>query len=272
MPMSEHTSYLHLSRRRTLRLQGGCNFRDIGGYRTHDGRAVKWGQIFRAGVLSYVTHDDHRALQALGVRSICDLRRAEERRKEPTRWPDVTARMLAWDDGIGVPTLRSHAAERPATAAGMFDAMIALYQGLPRRMHERLRGFLTCIADGDVPLIVHCAAGKDRTGFAIAVLLLAVGVPRETVIEDYLLTNDVSDFESFIRSRESTEFGLADANHPLLAMPKEQRRVLLSAQPEFLSAALDQIDREFGGLDSYIDGTLRIDASVRDRVMANLLE
>lgn len=258
--------------RRTLCLEGGCNFRDIGGYRTRDGRVVKWGRVFRAGVLSYVTDEDHRTLQRLGIRAICDLRRADERDKEPTRWPDATTRVLAWDDEGQAPTLRSYAAQRPPTQAGMFDAMIALYRGLPNRMRERLQGFLSCIASGDMPLIVHCAAGKDRTGFAIAVLLLALGVPRETVIEDYLLTNQVSDFEHFIRTRKDTGLGLADARHPLLAMPDELRRVLLSAHTDFLGAALEQIDREFGGLDAYVERVLEITPKVRDRILANLLE
>ncbi len=257
---------------RTLTLQGGCNFRDIGGYRTRDNRLVKWGRVFRAGVLSYITDADHRTLDALGIRAICDLRRADERQREPTQWPNASARALFWEDELNARTLRSYAAERPATAAGMFDAMIMLYRAFPERMHARLHGLFGCIADGHVPLVVHCAAGKDRTGFAIAMLLCSLGVPRETVIEDYLLTNEVGDFEAFIRSRERTELGLADANHPLLAMPEDLRRVLLSAQPEFIAAALEQIDLELGGLDSYLERTVGIGPQVRERIAAVLLD
>lgn len=269
---ANQTATVHQSPQRTLLLQGGCNFRDIGGYRTQDGRAVKWGRVFRAGVLSYVTASDHRSLDALGVRAICDLRRADEREKEPTQWPNASTRSLSWEDELNVRTLRSFAAEQPSTADGMFQAMIMLYRAFPGRMHARLHGFLSCIAEGHVPVVVHCAAGKDRTGFAVAILLSLLGVPRETIVEDYLLTNEVGDFEGFIRSRERTELGLADANHPLLAMREDLRRVLLSAHPDFISSALEQIDREFGGFDRYLERTVGIDAQMRERITAALLD
>lgn len=258
--------------RRVLALEGGCNFRDIGGYRTSTGRLVQWGKVFRAGVLSYVTERDHDALQTLGIRAICDLRRAEERQKEPTRWRDATAHSLHWDDHLALPTLRSYAAQRPATAEGMFDAMLDLYRGLPLRMHSRIQGLLSCIAQDRVPILVHCAAGKDRTGVAIAVLLALLDVPRETIIEDYLLTNEVGDFEAFIRSRTDSQLGLADANHPLLAMPEALRKVLLSARPEFLIASFEAIEQEWGGLDGYARSMLGVDAGMRDTLREKLLD
>ncbi|HEX2493318.1 MAG TPA: tyrosine-protein phosphatase, partial [Steroidobacter sp.] len=92
-------SVSRLSAGRVLAFEGGCNFRDVGGYRTHDGGQVRWGKVFRTGVLSYFTVNDHAALLRLGVRAICDLRRAEEREREPTRWPDADAQALYWEDG-----------------------------------------------------------------------------------------------------------------------------------------------------------------------------
>jgi protein-tyrosine phosphatase len=255
---------------RVLTLQGGCNFRDIGGYRTADGRQVRWGKVFRAGVLSYVTAGDHASLGALGIRTICDLRRAEERSNEPTRWPDATARTLHWDDESDVQSLRKYAARQPATGAGMFAAMLELYRGLPLRMSARVRGLLNCIVEDQLPIVVHCAAGKDRTGVAIAVLLSALGVPRDTVVEDYLLTNDVGNFEVFIRGREEAQLGLADAKHPLLAMPEEIRRVAFSADPAFLSAAFEAID-ELGGIEGYVQEVLGLDVAMREVLRKRLL-
>ena len=255
---------------RVLSFQGGCNFRDIGGYRTTHGASTRWGKVYRTGVLSYFTSDDHAPLSRLQVRAICDLRRAEEREREPSRWPDITTRGLSWEDGVA-PTIRALAADRPRNAAGIFDAMVALYRSLPTWMSSRIAGMFEAIAHGDVPLIVHCAAGKDRTGVAIAVLLRSLGVPEETVIEDYLLTNTAGDFEEFIRTRHQAELGVT-THAPLLAMPEDMRRVLFSAEPAFLHAAFEQIDREFGGVDAYLEKIIGVSEQARERVRKELLE
>jgi protein-tyrosine phosphatase len=258
-------------RQRVLSFEGGCNFRDIGGYRTADGRTVRWRKVFRTGVLSYFTEGDQASLKDLEVRAICDLRRAEEREREPSRWPDEAADALHWDDGISMPTIRSFAAARPDTAAGMFDAMLDLYRALPVWMGGRIRGMFQCIANDKVPVVVHCAAGKDRTGVAIAVLLRALGVPRDIVTGDYLLTNDTGDFEAFIRTRHQAQLGMTDIHHPLLAMPPEIRRVLFSADAAFLDAAFEQIEGPLGGLDLYLERTVGVTREARERAVEALL-
>lgn len=268
--MNASASDTRAQRERILALQGGCNFRDIGGYRTEQGGTVRWGKVFRAGMLTYFTDDDHRSLSPLGVRAICDLRRAEERDREPTRWPSAPT-LLSWDDGTDTPTLSRLAAQRPATGAGMFDAMVDLYRVLPAWMGGRIRGMFECVAQGNLPMVVHCAAGKDRTGVAIGVLLRAIGVSPQTAIEDYLLTNEAGNFEEFIRTRHNSELGLTDVHRPLLSMPPEVRAVLFSARPEFLEAAFEQIDRELGGLDAYLERTVNVTSEVRERVVRVLV-
>jgi protein-tyrosine phosphatase len=270
--MNASVSQTRGARERVLSLQGGCNFRDIGGYRTLDGRTVRWGQVYRAGVLSYFTDGDHGSLTELQVRSICDLRRAEEREREPTRWPgSAVPQLLQSEDGISPPMIRSFAAKRPSTAAGMFDAMIDLYRVLPVWMASRVRSMFECIANGAVPLVVHCAAGKDRTGVAIAVLLRSLGVPTQTVLEDYLLTNDTGDFEAFIRSRQVAQLGLTDAHHPLLSMPEDVRRVLFSAETAFLDAALETIERDWGSIEQYLQAS-GVSVAMREKVTAAMLD
>jgi protein-tyrosine phosphatase len=261
------------TRPRLVSLHGGCNFRDIGGYRTRSGATVRWGRVYRAGVLSYFTERDHGTLHGLDVRAICDLRRADEREREPTAWPHGPDQQrpthLHWDDGINTPTVRNFAAHRPYTAAGMFDAMVDLYRVLPEWMAGRIRGLFDCVARGAVPVVVHCAAGKDRTGVAIAVLLRALDVPHETAIEDYLLTNEAGDFEQFLRTRHDAQLGLTDVHQPLLSMPDDMKRVLFGAYPEFLQAAFESIER-LGGIDRYLAETVGVSAADRERVVHEL--
>jgi protein-tyrosine phosphatase len=261
-----------LNTRRILDLEGGCNFRDLGGYCTRDGRELKWGHVFRTGVLSYFTPEDGEQLNRLGVRAICDLRRAEEREHEPTRWPDPNTQHLNWDDDSSPPTIRSIAASHshPYTAAGMRAAMIDLYRALPAWMAPRLRGFLSGIAQRDVPVVVHCAAGKDRTGIAIALLLEVLDVPHETIIEDYLLTNTCGILEFTLRQHQAQR-GVAAGDHPLLTMPDDIRQVLFAAHVDYLHAALDQIAHEHGDILGFLRNEIGVDDGMRLKLQTALL-
>jgi len=256
---------------RILRLQGGCNFRDLGGYRTHSGHVVSWGKVFRTGVLTYFTDPDRPVLEKLGVRAICDLRRTEERDRELTYWPDARVRHLNWDDGDAPPTIRAIAGNHPYTPAGMHASMIELYRLLPAWMVPRIQGMFERIAHGDVPIVIHCAAGKDRTGIAIALLLAALDVPRETIFQDYLLTNSAGDFERFILDRHRAQLGLATTAHPLLTMPADIRQVIFSAHEDYLSAAIEQIEIDYGSISIFLRDIVGLDENTQQRIRTVLL-
>jgi protein-tyrosine phosphatase len=152
----------------------------------------------------------------------------------------------------------------------MHASMIDLYRVLPAWMAPRLRGMFSHIAQGDVPVLVHCAAGKDRTGIAIALLLAVLDVPHETIIEDYLLTNTCDILEFALRQHQAQR-DVSSGDHPLLAMPDEIRRVLFAAHGDYLLAAFDQMTRDHGDVHEYLRTEVGVDEAMRSKVQAELL-
>ena len=191
---------------RSLGLRGAVNARDLGGYRTAGGRVVRGGVVLRSDGLNRVTAEDVDPLGALGLRAVVDLRSSDEIREAgPDLLPDcVTSHhlpLLATDFDINT-TLRGALSDRSARkqrgllghgrAAAMMTGLYRWFVTDPVA-RERFAALLRLLADPDgVPLLFHCSAGKDRTGWAAALVLTALGVDRETVLADYLLTNERS--------------------------------------------------------------------------------
>jgi protein-tyrosine phosphatase len=179
--------------RRHVPLSGQPNFRDLGGYEASDGRTVKWGLVFRSGELSQLSEDDVETLGALGIRSVVDLRSPQE----------VSAR------GEGRLPEGATLFPMPIASGDMFAKLIPMFlQGdfsevptdlldqvnriLVRDFTEQYGGLLRTLSDPrNRPLVFHCTQGKDRAGFGAAMVLSALGVPWETVLEDYLLSNQL---------------------------------------------------------------------------------
>ena len=254
-----------------LPLEGGVNFRDIGGYSAGDGRVIRNGHVFRTGVLCYLTESDGVRLKTLGVRRIFDLRRASERKQEPTCWPDTSVISHTWDDGPEPPSVMRIAKGKEDSVGGMRAAMIALYEALPTWMAPRIRDFLKAIGERQTPIVIHCAAGKDRTGIAVATLLHALGVSREDILRDYLLTNEVANLETFWTSRQGTQLGVSDETQKLSEIAIAKRRALLTADADYLEAAFSQMTREYGSIDAYLERALEVTPTARERLQEALL-
>ncbi|WP_294204714.1 tyrosine-protein phosphatase [uncultured Sphingomonas sp.] len=175
---------------RVLPLQGGRNFRDLGGYRTADGRTVKWGLLYRSGQMHDLTPAEYVALQKRGIRTVCDFRDTRERTAEPTLWPaGQRPKVLSDDYALDMSAMNIPGDPASWTHEQVVTAMTATYPKLLDQFNGQYRRMFAELLAGDVPLAFHCTAGKDRTGVAAALLLSALGVPRATIVEDYLLSN-----------------------------------------------------------------------------------
>jgi protein-tyrosine phosphatase len=229
---------------RTLPLAGGVNFRDLGGYRTGDGRAVRWGRIYRAGSLAELTDDDIAYLGRLGLRLSCDLRSAEETHARPDRLPGgatyrhqpIVAEVNRLRRIFSLFRHRNHLQALLQQAYTiMLDQNGAVFAGVIRAAAE----------PASRPLVIHCTAGKDRTGLAMALLLLALGVPEETVIADYTLSNRAFDV---LAGRMRPEMEQLYA----LGFGETQLRPFLLAEARTLVGALAHVRRRYGSVEDYL--------------------
>ncbi|MCZ6829980.1 MAG: tyrosine-protein phosphatase [Gammaproteobacteria bacterium] len=246
------------ARPRRLPLQGTPNFRDMGGYLSTDGRRVKWGYLFRSGQLSNLSASDQALLGELGLDVVCDFRRTEEQQRDPSRLPEPGPRVVSLPitPGSNDSFLDQASSHWQADRRLMFDFMLDINRDFALQQGE----IYACMFDlllqsEDTRMLVHCAAGKDRTGFAAAIILLALGVSRELVMEDYLLSAHY-----FHPAREIER--LRD-KYGMEELETEALLPVLEVHPEYLQAAFDAIDAEFASLEDYLDRHLGVDADKR---------
>lgn len=179
---------------RRMDLQGASNFRDLGGYEAADGRTVKWRQLYRSNSLAALTDADLEHVAGLEIKLICDLRREEESVEAPTRLPATNAPVIL-QLPIGPERKDSKLYEYlwsgEATEAQMRQVMQDIYAEFAIRFAPQYAEFMRRVSRADqLPLLFHCAAGKDRTGVAAALLLGVLGVDDDTIIADYALSQD----------------------------------------------------------------------------------
>jgi protein-tyrosine phosphatase len=180
-------------------IEGSRNFRDLGGYPAADGRTTRWGHIYRSGSLAGLSLAGTTQLRALGIRALCDLRTTHEREHEPYAWCEG-AGIAYWarDYETSFADLRTTLAAPQANPEATRAAMIGGYRHLPYDQAPAYARIFHWLAAGEVPVVFNCSAGKDRAGTAAALVLATLGVPRETVLADYALTDAVVDLRTAI--------------------------------------------------------------------------
>ena len=241
---------------RLLRLQGASNFRDLGGYVGQGGRPLRWRRLFRAEHLAGLTAADRATLAGLGLGRAVDFRGQAERAATPYHWPGITAHALSIEPTVVQRMQDMVAAGQRLTVPLVQGLMRDLYQTMATEQAPRFAELFALLLADDSPLVLHCTAGKDRTGVAAALILLALGVPRPVVQQDYLLTN-------------------AHYRHPPLPQtdtPPEVLAVLWRVQADFLDTALATIDAQPGGLHGFLRQRLGLDDAALRLLAARYLQ
>ncbi|MCE1191330.1 MAG: tyrosine-protein phosphatase [Acidovorax sp.] len=241
---------------RSLPLAGATNFRDLGGYAGHGGRPVQWRRIFRSDHLAGLTAQDQALLAQLGVARAIDFRGQAESAALAYALPGVAYHPLHIEPTVVQRALELQRTGRQLTAQDAVALMQDTYRGFVHDNAPRFAELFRLLLASDAPTVFHCTAGKDRTGFAAALILLALGVPRDVVMQDYLLTNTLY--------RRPPGLG----SHA----PEEVLAVLWRVQEEFLDAALHKVDTEFGGLQPYLVDVLGVDAAAQRELAQRYLQ
>lgn len=231
---------------RLLPLDGGWNFRDLGGMETRDGRRTAWGKLIRADGLSDLSDADLTYLASVPLNTVVDFRNEREAEKSPDRLPSSVTRRLH----LAITPGRLDAGNpkaffaRPIGDAFMEDMNRSL--ALDPDIQAVYREFFRQVQNEErLPLLFHCSAGKDRTGFAAALVLLSLGVDRKTVVADYMASGRYL----------TGKYDALMAKYP-------DHAALFIVKPSYLEAGLDAIEKEFGSVERYLTGVLGVDLAV----------
>lgn len=238
------------------------NFRDFGGWETADGASVARGRLYRSAHFAEASEADIERLGALGVSVVVDLRRVEERKREPNRWPGAGARVIANDEGPqdALPPHLQALLASDLSAENVTAYMHRLYRDFassPRHIDLYRRWFSALLAE-EGPAVIHCAAGKDRTGLGCALTLIALGVPDEAVYADYEFTNAAIDLDARLprmKARMEERMGRT--------LNDEALRPMLGVHVDYLRTAFKAIDAQYGSSAAYLERALGVGAAER---------
>jgi len=241
---------------RHFNLAGASNFRDLGGYPAKDGRLVRWRRIFRSNHLGHVTDADIEVLRGLDLKRAFDFRGAEERLAAMCRLEEIAVHSLPIEPTVAATLRGIRDSGTPLSSAAAMEVMRDSYRGYVRNNTARFRALFAHMLEDRAPLVIHCTAGKDRTGFACALILHALGVSDEVIAEDYLLTN-----RYYRRDLTASP-----------DLPDEVRQAIASVETSFLAAGFEAVRAEYGNLENYFGDGLGLGPRERATLQASYLE
>lgn len=246
--------------RRLLPLDGGSNFRDMGGYPTMDGSMVKRGLLFRSAAMSSLTESDAEYLAQLGIESVMDLRSSEELELFPNSWAKNAGIAYHSHDYSIFELLGGRSAEELRNLD-----MATMYEGMPLLLKPQLQQYFALLLEARAPLVVNCSAGQDRTGIISALLLSALGVPRQLVLEDYLLSSDFRRPQvergdvDLAAHAQTNAFAALMANYSQAEQTHAAPLVTTDGEP-YLVFALRRIEADYGSIEAFLEREAGVDA------------
>src|ERR1700683_1305433 len=259
---------------RHVALDGAVNVRDIGGYRSTTGLAVLRGRLFRADALNQLSAADSERLDRLGLRTVIDFRTPGEvllagADRLPAGIEFASLPVSGGDLGSMYELIASgdHEQQRKELGGGRAAGfMVELNRGFvadPRQREAFGAALRLVCSPGRLPLLYHCSGGKDRSGWMTAVLLTILGVPREAVLRDYLLSNDFHRTGYAKRRFDLVQTGIVD--DPDLLRP------IMELSPTYLAAAFEEADRRFGSFTRFLTRGLEVGEATLDELRRGLL-
>jgi protein tyrosine/serine phosphatase len=256
---------------RHLALEGVDNFRDFGDYRAAGGRRLKGGLLYRSASHGRATPADLAAIDALGLATIVDLRRKSERLRDPSlRHASFAATII--DNDLGeeeADSWHEHIRASDLSAASFRGYLMDYYRAAPfkARHLDLFARYFRALATAGGPVLIHCAAGKDRTGILAALTHHLAGVHADDIVADYLLTNDP---RRLVRRMPMVAAAIEEVAGR--APGEDALRIALGVEPAYLDAAFEAMREAFGGPDAYLEQALGVDGALRERLERRLLE
>lgn len=253
--------------KRVIPFEGVHNFRDMGGYKTVDGRRVKQGLFFRSAELSRITEKDLELFKTLGIKYIFDYRDEHEalRKPDPVIENVVLERVSVNADEQQAPV---HSIEELVKSEffkqSKGDMLLKFYPKMAFNNSSYQRLMAIVQNPEYLGLVHHCAAGKDRTGVGAALIFLALGVPRETIMEDYLITNEtLKDFNESIMTKVAPQLTLDEL---------KKFEGIMVAKEEYLEAVFRKIDETYGNAERFLQNEYQITEEKREKLQNYYLE
>ncbi len=264
-----------LSDEQVIHLKGTTNTRDIGGYQTSDQGIVRQGQIIRSDKLSRLTANDFKKLEEMGLKTVIDLRTNKEHDESPTIWKgDNPPRFVHLPVGDAnndwFASQRKMMKKNSFTEEQSLEHMVEGYRMIAEEGTSSYQKLMELVLDeSNWPILIHCSAGKDRSGVGVALILESLGVNRETIMEEYLLTNEISRIDEKAALLAKHSKSLSRGRRHRKGVSANAWLPIVGVRAEMLEAFYASVDEKYGSMDAFLT-ELGVDKDARLALAASL--